>query len=173
MLWSIISFVSLRTLWIASGPILSHDLCAYFPYVETDKVNGCILAMFRRAKMVCGPQLTDSPRLRHWRSAPSPPSRCARPKRGTPWTPSPPTSLSRHHSPSFSPEDNCKISTSSWNGWSWDHPNPVPPLTNLNSPGHLWADGKSFPKRGKLTACALGKGGGLTNTKTESALRRF
>lgn len=96
------------TLWIAFGPILSHYLRTSFPNGDTDKVNGCILVIFRRAKVASEPQLRDSPRLRHRRSAPSQPSRGTRHKRGTSWAPSPPTSLSRHHSPSFSPEDNCR-----------------------------------------------------------------
>ena len=97
-----------RTLWIAFSPILSHYLCTNFPNGDTDKVNGCILVIFRRAKVASGPQMRDSLRLRHRRSPTSQSSRGTRPKRGTPWAPSPPTSLSRHHSPSFSPEDNCK-----------------------------------------------------------------
>ena len=80
----------------------------HFPNGDTDKVNGCILVIFRRAKVASGPQMRDSLRLRHRRSPTSQSSRGTRPKRGTPWAPSPPTSLSRHHSPSFSPEDNCK-----------------------------------------------------------------
>ena len=56
-----------RTLWIAFSPILSHYLCTNFPNGDTDKVNGCILVIFRRAKVASGPQMRDSLRLRHRR----------------------------------------------------------------------------------------------------------